>query len=205
MVSNGGNAESFLLAPVDYNYSDYSLIALSNLTIDVGKRSDQNVEEQVKFAAGSGQNPDSMAITMMVCGPQGEDTMQAYEQCFREKIIYVPGMGGGVRRKAYMGGELNVTRESPARYRKINLAENELWFHHGVLDLDSGNIVDDKNKFQETLPDILFMCIEKQKLLQLCDLFPQTAENIKERARERRVRFMQQKNTNSIRFDEKKE
>ena len=66
------------------------------------------------------------------------------------------------------------------------------------------NIVDDKNKFQETLPDILFMCIEKQKLLQLCDLFPQTAENIKERARERRVRFMQQKNTNSIRFDEKK-
>jgi hypothetical protein len=67
------------------------------------------------------------------------------------------------------------------------------------------NIVDDKNKFQETLPDILFMCIEKQKLLQLCDLFPQTAENIKERARERRVRFMQQKNTNSIRFDEKKE
>ena len=67
------------------------------------------------------------------------------------------------------------------------------------------NIVDDKNKFQETLPDILFMCIEKQKLLQLCDLFHQTAENIKERARERRVRFMQQKNTNSIRFDEKKE
>ena len=154
MVSNGGNAESFLLAPVDYNYSDYNLIALSNLTINVGKRSDQNVEEKVKFAAGSGQNPDSMAITMMVCGPQGEDTMQAYEQCFREKIIYVPGMGGGVRRKAYMGGELNVTRESPATYRKINLAENELWFHHGVLDLDSGNIVDDKNDLGYLFVDV---------------------------------------------------
>ena len=68
------------------------------------------------------------------------------------------------------------------------------------------NIVDDRNKaYQETLPDILFMCVEKPKLLQLCDLFPQTAENIRERARERRVRFMQQKNTNSIRYDEKQE
>jgi len=53
------------------------------------------------------------------------------------------------------------------------------------------NIVDDKNKgYQESLPDILFMCIEKDKLMSLCDLFPQTAENIKERARERRIRFM---------------
>jgi len=66
------------------------------------------------------------------------------------------------------------------------------------------NIVDDKNKaYQESLPDILFMCVEKERLLDLCDLFPQTAENIKVRARERRIRFMQQKNTNSKRYDEK--
>lgn len=57
----------------------------------------------------------------------------------------------------------------------------------------------------DSLPDILFMCVEKKKILQLCDLFPQTAENIKERARERRKRFMHQKNTNSTRFDDKKE
>ena len=44
---------------------------------------------------------------------------------------------------------------------------------------------------QEVLPDILFMCVEKKKIQQLCSLFPQTAENIKERARERRIRFMQ--------------
>jgi hypothetical protein len=67
------------------------------------------------------------------------------------------------------------------------------------------NIVDEKNKgYQETLPDILFMCVEKDKLMALCDLFPQTAENIKERARERRIRFMQQKNTNSLRYDQKR-
>lgn len=160
MVSHGGNAESYLLSPVEYNYHDYSLIALSNLTIMVGKRNDQDVEAQVKFAAGSGQNPDSMAITMMVCGPQKEDTMQVYEQCFREKIIYVPGMGGGARRKAYMGGELNVTRESPARYKKspAQLAENVTWFTHGVLDLESGNIVDDINS-----PGLLFADVYKAR------------------------------------------
>ena len=68
------------------------------------------------------------------------------------------------------------------------------------------NISDDKkpNSNYDALPDILFMCVEKKKILQLCDLFPQTAENIKERARERRKRFMHQKNTNSERFDKKK-
>jgi hypothetical protein len=154
MVSNGGNAESFLLSPVDYNYSDYNLVALTNLTVLVGKRTDQYVEEKVKFAACSGQNPDSMAITMLVCGPQDEDTMEAYEQCFRDKIIYVPGMGGGVRRKAYLGGELNVTRESPARYKKIQSDYNELWFTHGVLDLDSGKIIDDRNNPGKQFVDV---------------------------------------------------
>ena len=68
------------------------------------------------------------------------------------------------------------------------------------------NISDDKkpNSNYDALPDILFMCVEKKKILQLCDLFPQTAENIKERARERRKRFMHQKNTNSERYDKKK-
>ena len=44
---------------------------------------------------------------------------------------------------------------------------------------------------------IYFMCIEKAGLLYLCDVFPQTAENIKRRSKERRLRFMQQRNTNS--------
>ena len=49
----------------------------------------------------------------------------------------------------------------------------------------------------EQLPDIIFMCISKDVLCELCDLFPQTAENIKRRSLERRHRFMLQKNTNS--------
>jgi len=59
--------------------------------------------------------------------------------------------------------------------------------------------------FQDNnLPDIIFMCVEKNMLNKLCDLFPQTAENIKRRALERRKRFMQQKNTNSQRAERKR-
>ena len=49
----------------------------------------------------------------------------------------------------------------------------------------------------EQLPDIIFMCISKEVLCELCELFPQTAENIKRRSLERRHRFMLQKKTNS--------
>lgn len=56
---------------------------------------------------------------------------------------------------------------------------------------------DKKGMSNEPMPDIIFMCIEKKLLLEFCDLFPQTAENIKRRALERRKRFMKQKNTNS--------
>jgi hypothetical protein len=145
MVSNGGNAEDFLLSKVNYNYNDYALLGLQNLTIVVGKRNDSNPEKRVRFAAGSGQNPDTMAITMLVCGPQ--KSFDAYLKCFNDKITYVPGMKGGERRLSYMRGELNVTRESPAAYKKhpSKVPENVTWFTHGILDLKTGAIVDDRN------------------------------------------------------------
>ena len=49
------------------------------------------------------------------------------------------------------------------------------------------------------------MCVEKQKIKQLIELFPQTATNIKERAKDRRIRFMTQKNINSTRFNLEKQ
>lgn len=55
------------------------------------------------------------------------------------------------------------------------------------------------------MPDIIFMCISKEILLSLCDLFPQTADNIKRRSLERRQRFMNQKNTNSRQYKKNKE
>ena len=48
-----------------------------------------------------------------------------------------------------------------------------------------------KSNSIDFIPDILFMCVSKERLLQLCSLFPQTAENIKRKSLERRARFMQ--------------
>ena len=62
-----------------------------------------------------------------------------------------------------------------------------------------------KNGPADPMPDIIFMCISKNELQDLCDLFPQTAENIKRRSLERRLRFMIQKNTNSRRYKEKQQ
>lgn len=62
---------------------------------------------------------------------------------------------------------------------------------------------DQKYRSNEPMPDIIFMCINKEILLQLCDLFPQTADNIKRRSLERRQRFMAQRNTNSKRYQQK--
>lgn len=48
------------------------------------------------------------------------------------------------------------------------------------------------------------MCVGRLKLDELCQLFPQTAENIRRKALERRLRFMQQKNLKSARFMRKR-
>ena len=47
------------------------------------------------------------------------------------------------------------------------------------------------------------MCVSKQKLQYLCDLFPQTANNLRRKALDRRHRFMLQKATNSQRVQKK--
>ena len=50
------------------------------------------------------------------------------------------------------------------------------------------------HQFTDPLPEIIFMCIGKDELNNLCELFPQTKENIKRRSLERRQKFMQLKN-----------
>lgn len=47
------------------------------------------------------------------------------------------------------------------------------------------------------------MCVSRDKLTELCQLFPQTAENIKRKSLERRRRFIQQKNLNSKSYQAK--
>lgn len=145
MVAHGGNAESFLLEKVDYKYGDWEPIGLMNLSIVVGHRKDSDVYKQVKFAAGSGNNPDAMAITMLICGPQND--MNAYLKCYNEKFKFVNGMKANERRLAYQRGELNAQRETPSAYIKYlePMPENQLWFSNGILDLKTGKVINDPN------------------------------------------------------------
>lgn len=158
MVAHGGNAESYLVHKVDYNYFLYEPIGLQNLTIMVGARKDSDPFKKVKFSSGSGMNPDAMAITLLVCGPN--KTMKQYLACFNDKVVYVKGMKGNERRLAYIRGELNVTRETTAAYFKHprKVPENVDWFSHGVLDIKTGRIVADRN-----FPGLTFHEVFKKK------------------------------------------
>lgn len=149
MVSHGGNAESFLTEPVDYDYRQYEPIGGMNLTIVVAHRTDADVTAgPVRFASGSGNNPDAMAITLLMCGDL--PTMQAYLDCFQQRVIYVKGMKPADRRLAFRRGEITATRETPATYIKhvqpmIDAGQARTWFSHGVLDLRTGRVAADRN------------------------------------------------------------
>lgn len=145
MVAHGGNAESYLLEPVKYRYSDWEPIGAMNITIMVGHRNDADVYKQVKFAAGSGNNPDMMAMTLLVCGPMPD--IKAYAQCYKEKAKFINGMAAPERRLAYMRGELNAMRETPAAYIKFfePMKDNVNWFNEGVLNIKTGRVQPDPN------------------------------------------------------------
>jgi hypothetical protein len=144
MVSHGGNGVSFLQEEVDYDYRDYESIGLMNLNIIAGKHKGDNMENPV-FAAGSGMVPEAFAMTLLLCGPDKD--MQGYIDCFKEKVTWVVGMTGSERRLSFKRGELNGTRENPVAYKKHVMSNDnaELWFHHGILNLETGKHSDDVN------------------------------------------------------------
>lgn len=158
MVAHGGNAESFLLHDVDYNYFQYQPIGLQNLTIVTGHRKDADINNKIVFGYSSGSNPDAMSMTLMLCGP--DKTLEQYLACWNEKFVYVKGMKGNERRLAYMRGELTATRETPAAYFKHsrNVPENVDWYSAGVLNLTNGKIMEDPN-----FPGITFEQVFEKK------------------------------------------
>lgn len=145
MVAHGGNAESFLIEKVDYRYKDWDPIGLQNLTIVVGYKKDTDPYKILRFAAGSGNNPDAMAMVMLQCGPM--PSMQSYADCYKEKFKFVSGMKAPERRLAFMRGELNAQRETPVAWNKFYAPSPEVvtWFSHGILDIKTGKTVSDKN------------------------------------------------------------
>ena len=144
VVTHGGNGVSFLQEEVDYNYADYESIALMNLNIISGKVKGADMDYP-KFSGASGAVPEAFAMAMMICGP--DKTTDEYIECFGEHVTWVKGMSGGERRLAFKRGDLTGSRENPATYNKhIVPDENaELWFHHGLLDPETGTHTDDPN------------------------------------------------------------
>ena len=145
MVSHGGNGVSYLTEKVDYDYNQYTAIGGMNLTIVMGSK---GLKDKAIFAGGSGNVPDAMALALYMCGSL--PTMNDYKNCFKEKITFVKGMKGSERRLAFKRGELNITRENPAAYKK-HAKGVEVLFTHGVYDLEKYMQLDDLNH-----PDKLF-------------------------------------------------
>lgn len=146
MISHGGNGESYLVDPVDYDYYQYDAIGMMNLTTINGHRTDFDpYTGEIKFASGSGMDADMMAHLLLIGGP--ELTTSAALKIFDQRYRYVKGMGSGDRRLAYQRGELNVTRESSASYIKHHKDKDysEVWFSHGVFNLSTGKVESDPN------------------------------------------------------------
>jgi len=151
MVAHGGNAESFLTEPVDYDYSLYEPIGGMNLSIVTAHRTDfdpYTSGAEIRFSSGSGNNPDMIAFTVMMCG--NLDTIDEYMDCFKNNARFVKGMKSSERRLSFVRGELNATRESTAAFIKhvqplIDKGEAKLWFSHGVMDVATGTIGADPN------------------------------------------------------------
>jgi hypothetical protein len=162
MVSHGGNGVSFLVDKVDYDYSQYESIGMQNLNIVLGRKDamdPKNPASVARLAGGSGLEPDGMAVAMLMCGnlPKKED----YLACFKKRVVWVNGMPGSERRLAFMRNELNTTRETTVAWFKFytSVAENKLWFHHGIYDLKTGRVGDDPNfpagyKFEDVFKSI---------------------------------------------------
>ena len=144
MVSHGGNGVSFLNEKVDYDYNKYDSVGLMNLNIIVAVGANHNPYggKKTSFAAGSGQIPEGIAITLLKCG--AGLTTQQYIDCFKRRVSWIKGMKGGQRRLAFKRGELDGTRENPAAFKKhvqpvIDKGLAGLWFHHGILQPDGSH------------------------------------------------------------------
>jgi hypothetical protein len=155
LVSHGGNGISYLMEPVDYNYLDWESIGQMNLNIIVGARKNADVlNGPIKFPAGSGMTPEIMAIVMLLSGPNGDPV-----RTFNEQITWVKGMSGSERRLAFIRGDLNATRENPAAYKKhvmpiIEKKDAYTWFHHGLLNVETGKHDKDPNFREPTFEEL---------------------------------------------------
>ena len=155
MVSHGGNGESYLVGDVDYDYYQYDPIGMMNLTIVNAHRNDFDpFGGTIKFSAGSGMNPDMMSHLLMIGGP--ELTIKQAQDMFASNYKFIKGMSGGERRLSYERGELTVTRDSTAAYKKYytNKDFSVVWYSHGIFNLTTGKVESDPNFLDQSFAQV---------------------------------------------------
>lgn len=159
LVSHGGNGISYVQENVDYDYTKYDSVCHQNLNIIVAKRKGIDEDLGFSFASGSGMVPEGISLALMIGGPG--KTVEEYINIFNNKVVWVNGVSGG-RRLAFARGELLGTRENPAAYKSkvlplIEQGVAETWYHHGVLDIETGKHVGDPNypglRFEEVFKE----------------------------------------------------
>jgi hypothetical protein len=151
MVSHGGNGVSFIQEKVEYDYADYDCIGLQSLNIIMALRSGVDPFEKttrLRFASGSGEEPEALAMALLVGGPR-LSTPEHIEN-FKKRVNWVLGMSSAERRLAFRRGELTGTRETPVAFKthvETMIAEGSarLWMHHGLLNTATGRHGDDPN------------------------------------------------------------
>jgi hypothetical protein len=145
VISLGSHAVNFLLEPVDYNFSDYSVIGMMNLDLIVGHNKNHDPKTQKSKMAGGNALNDALAVGIMICGPQ--PNTDAYLACWKERMTWVNGVAGNQIRPMYLRGEINVTRDPPTSW--IRFYEKEpntvVWFTHGLKDLKTGKQIENPN------------------------------------------------------------
>jgi len=109
-----------------------------NLNIVTGRLVDTDMTN-IKFHSYGGRQPEAMAMAMLLCGPAGDPA-----QCFADNVGWIPGFTQGEGRLAFKRGELNVTRENPAAFKKhiqptVDSGQAEVWFTHGILQADGSH------------------------------------------------------------------
>ncbi len=100
----------------------------------------------IHIGGGSETIVDAMSIAMMLCGPMDFDKLV---ECSKSNMRQVKGWkGSGDRRKAFLNGEIDVSRDGFSHMKKtykdgIKSGKTKVWFSHGVS--VDGKIVKDPN------------------------------------------------------------
>ena len=99
----------------------------------------------INIGGGSETIVDAMAAVLMLCGPMD---LTEILQCQKEKLRYIRGWkGSGQRRKAYLSGDIQITRDGFAHMKKtfkdeLKSGKTKVWFSHGIADEELGIIQD---------------------------------------------------------------